>query len=122
MKEFQFISSVKIADDVSKKYPNYTINRFTPKTLAKRLISSNSEKQSLKNFGFEYKTVPILRVNKLFVLQKIAIANNDIETLAVYFDKKSAQEYLTQTYRDSLEYRVKLTQIELFNQEVYLVK
>jgi len=86
------------------------------------LISSNSEKQSLKNFGFEYKTVPILRVNKLFVLQKIAIANNDIETLAVYFDKKSAQEYLTQTYRDSLEYRVKLTQIELFNQEVYLVK
>ena len=119
MKEFQFISKVKIANDVSKKYPNYKINCFTPKTLAKRFVSGNSEKQSLRNFGFEYKTVPLSHIDKLFVVQKIATLNHNIETLAIYFDKKSAQEYLTQTHIDPLEDILKLTEIELFNKEVY---
>ena len=62
MKEFTFITTVKIAKDVAKLYPNYKINCFTPKSLAKRFASGNSEKNSLKEFGFEYKTKEIKNV------------------------------------------------------------
>ena len=59
MKEFIFITTVKIAKNVAELYPNYKINCFTPKSLAKRFASGNSEKNSLKDFGFEYKTKEI---------------------------------------------------------------
>ena len=62
MKEFTFITTVKIAKDVAKLYPNYKINCFTPKSLAKRFASGNSEKNSLKDFGFEYKTKELKNV------------------------------------------------------------
>ena len=52
MKEFTFITTVKIAKNVAELYPNYKINCFTPKSLAKRFASGNSEKNSLKEFGF----------------------------------------------------------------------
>ena len=51
-KEYKFLSTVKVASDVAAKYPNYKINGFTPKTLAKRLISGHSEKGSMRDFGF----------------------------------------------------------------------
>ena len=50
MKEFTFITTVKIAKDVAKLYPNYKINCFTPKSLAKKFTSGNSPKNSLKDF------------------------------------------------------------------------
>ena len=62
MKEFTFITTVKIAKDVAKLYPNYKINCFTPKSLAKRFASENSPKNSLKDFGFEYKTKELKNV------------------------------------------------------------
>ena len=62
MKEFTFITTVKIAKNVAELYPNYYINGFTPKSLAKRFASGNSEKNSLKEFGFEYKTKEIKNV------------------------------------------------------------
>jgi hypothetical protein len=62
MKEFTFITTVKIAKDVAKLYPNYKINCFTPKSLAKRFASGNSPKNSLKDFGFEYKTKELKNV------------------------------------------------------------
>ena len=43
MKEFTFITTVKIAKNVAELYPNYKINCFTPKSLAKRFASGNSE-------------------------------------------------------------------------------
>lgn len=63
-KEFYFISKVTIAKDVAFKYPNYWINKFTPCTLAKRLISGNSERNSMKNYGFEYKTIASKKLKK----------------------------------------------------------
>ncbi|MDK2047212.1 hypothetical protein [Aliarcobacter butzleri] len=62
MKEFTFITTVKIAKDVAKLYPNYKINCFTPKSLAKKFTSGNSPKNSLKDFGFEYKTKELKNV------------------------------------------------------------
>ncbi|MCT7597469.1 hypothetical protein [Aliarcobacter butzleri] len=62
MKEFTFITTVKIAKDVAKLYPNYKINCFNPKSLAKRFASGNSPKNSLKDFGFEYKTKELKNV------------------------------------------------------------
>ncbi|MDX4066079.1 hypothetical protein Q6A91_08615 [Aliarcobacter skirrowii] len=62
MKEFIFITTVKIAKNVAELYPNYKINCFTPKSLAKRFASGNSEKNSLKDFGFEYKTKELKNV------------------------------------------------------------
>ena len=62
MKEFTFITTVKIAKNVAELYPNYKINCFTPKSLAKRFASGNSEKNSLKEFGFEYKTKELKNV------------------------------------------------------------
>ncbi len=38
MKEFTFITTVKIAKNVAELYPNYKINCFTPKSLAKDLL------------------------------------------------------------------------------------
>ena len=49
-KEYKFLSTVKVASDVAAKYPNYKINGLTPKTLAKRLISGNSEKGNFLDF------------------------------------------------------------------------
>jgi hypothetical protein len=63
MKEFTFITTVKISNNVAELYPNYKINCFTPKSLAKRFASGNSEKNSLKDFGFEYKTKEIKNVS-----------------------------------------------------------
>ena len=48
MKEFTFITTVKIAKNVAQLYPNYYINDFKPKSLAKRFTSGNSPKDSLK--------------------------------------------------------------------------
>jgi hypothetical protein len=62
MKEFTFITTVKIAKNIAELYPNYYINGFTPKSLAKRFASDNSEKNSLKEFGFEYKTKELKNV------------------------------------------------------------
>ena len=63
MKEFTFITTVKIAKNVAQLYPNYYINDFKPKSLAKRFASGNSPKNSLKDFGFEYKTKEIKNVS-----------------------------------------------------------
>ena len=46
MKEFTFITTVKIAKNIAELYPNYKINCFTPKSLAKRFASGNSPKNS----------------------------------------------------------------------------
>ena len=62
MKEFTFITTVKIAKNVAELYPNYKINCFTPKSLAKRFASGNSPKNSLKDFRFEYKTKELKNV------------------------------------------------------------
>ena len=62
MKEFTFITTVKIAKNAVELYPNYKINCFTPKSLAKRFASGNSEKNSLKDFGFKYKTKELKNV------------------------------------------------------------
>ena len=62
MKEFTFITTVKIAKNAAELYPNYKINCFNPKSLAKRFASGNSEKNSLKEFGFEYKTKELKNV------------------------------------------------------------
>ena len=62
MKEFTFITTVKIAKNIAELYPNYKINFFTPKSLAKRFACGNSAKNSLKEFGFEYKTKEIKNV------------------------------------------------------------
>ena len=62
MKEFTFITTVKIAKNIAELYPNYKINCFTPKSLAKRFDSGNSKKNSLKEFGFEYKTKELKNV------------------------------------------------------------
>ncbi|MCT7506521.1 hypothetical protein N5T62_10565 [Aliarcobacter cryaerophilus] len=62
MKEFTFITTVKIAKNVAQLYPNYYINDFKPKSLAKRFTSGNSPKNSLKDFGFEYKTKELKNV------------------------------------------------------------
>jgi len=91
MKEFRFISIVKIADDVESKYPNYHINGFTPKKLAKRLISGNSDKKSKENFGFEYKTTPTKPVKTLFVVQEVGDTKKN---LIVTLDKQIAEDYL----------------------------
>lgn len=42
-KEYKFLFNVKVANDVSIKYPNYKINGFAPKILAKRLTLCNSK-------------------------------------------------------------------------------
>ena len=62
MKEFTFITTVKIAKNVAQLYPNYYINDFKPQSLAKRFTSGNSPKNSLKEFGFEYKTKELKNV------------------------------------------------------------
>ena len=62
MKKFTFITTVRISSNVSKLYPNYYINCFTPKSLAKRFASGNSSKNSLKEFGFEYETKELKNV------------------------------------------------------------
>ncbi len=62
MKEFIFITTVKIAKNVAELYPNYKINCFTPKSLAKRFASGNSEKNSLKDYGFKQKTKELKNV------------------------------------------------------------
>ncbi|PRM88647.1 hypothetical protein [Aliarcobacter cryaerophilus] len=62
MKEYKFITTVRIANNVAKLYPNYNINCFTPKLLAKRFASGNSQRNSLREFGFEYETKEIKNV------------------------------------------------------------
>ena len=41
MKEFTFITTVKIAKNVAELYPNYYINGFTPKSVKKILDDLN---------------------------------------------------------------------------------
>ena len=62
MKEFTFITTVKIAKNAAELYPNYKINCFNPKSLAKRFASKKKKKNSLKEFGFEYKTKELKNV------------------------------------------------------------
>lgn len=90
-KEFTFVSKVIITEDVKTKYPNYAINGFTPKSLAKRFVSGNSEKRTKENFGFEYKTTPIKPIKKLYVVQEIG---EGIKNLTVTVDRKIAEDYL----------------------------
>ena len=96
-KEYKFLSTVKIANDVATKYPNYKINGFTPKTLAKRLISDNSEKGSMRDFGFEYKIIPLNPIQKLFVVQEVVVFGDEVRNITVLFDKRIAEDY-TLTY------------------------
>jgi len=90
-KQFTFLSTVVIADDVENKYPNYHINGFTPKKLAKRLISGNSDKKTKENFGFEYKTTPTKPLKTLFVVQEIG---NTIKNITVTQDKQTAEDFI----------------------------
>ena len=90
-KEFTFVSKVIITDEAKYKYPNYAINGFTPKSLAKRFVSGNSEKGSKENFGFEYKTTPTKPLKKLYVVQEIG---DSIKNLTVTLDKQVAEDYL----------------------------
>lgn len=99
IKEFVFVSTVKIAQDVNIKYPNYEINSFTPKTLAKRLISGNSEKESIRDFGFSYKTTP-LPSNKLFIVQEISTSNNEIKNSLIFLDRTAANAYALSIYKN----------------------
>ena len=84
-KEYKFLSTVKVASDVAGKYPIYIINVFTPKTLAKRLISGNSEKGNMRDFGFEYKTIPLNPIQKLFVVQEVVVFGDEVRTITVLF-------------------------------------
>lgn len=146
MKEFKFISTVRIADDVSKKYPNYEINGFTPRTLAKRLVSGNSKRSTLNDFGFQYTTNSAVSVKKLFLIQKVIIFGDEIENIEVFFDKKFADEYalvyskklykgvfcfddcksfeeinnLAIENQDKLEYMIKVSEIDISYKELYL--
>ena len=90
-KKFTFLSTVVIADDVSTKYRNYDINGFTPKTLAKRFVPSKSEKGSLKEFGFEYKSKSAKAIKTLFVVQEVG---DTIKNITVTLDKQIAEDYL----------------------------
>ncbi|MDD2697479.1 MAG: hypothetical protein PHF17_01625 [Arcobacteraceae bacterium] len=90
-KEFRFVSIVRITDEAKYKYPNYAINGFTPKSLAKRLISGNSEKGTKENFGFEYKTIQTKPLKKLYVVQEVG---ESIKNLTVTLDKQIAEDYL----------------------------
>ena len=99
IKEFVFVSTVKIAQDVNIKYPNYEINSFTPKTLAKRLISGNSEKESIRDFGFSYKTT-LLPSNKLFIVQEISTSNNEIKNSLIFLDRTAANAYALSIYKN----------------------
>jgi len=99
IKEFVFISTVKIAQDVNIKYPNYKINSFTPKTLAKRLISGNSQKESMRDFGFSYKTTH-LPSNKLFIVQEISTSNNEIKNSLIFLDRTAANAYALSIYKN----------------------
>lgn len=93
IKEFVFVSIVKIAQDVHLKYQNYKINSFTPKTLARRLVSGNSQKESMRDFGFSYRTTP-LPSNKLFIVQEVSAAsNNEIKNSLIFLDKAAAEVY-----------------------------
>lgn len=89
-KEFTFVSKVIITDEAKDKYPNYAINGFTPKSLAKRFVSGNSEKRTKENFGFEYKTIPTKPIKKLYVVQEVG---ESIKNLTVTLDRKIAEEY-----------------------------
>ena len=151
-KEYKFLSTVKVANDVDTKYPNYKINGFTPKTLAKRLISGHSEKGSMRDFGFEYKTIPLNPIQKLFVVQEVVVFGDEVRNITVLFDKRIAEEY-TLTYskkvykgvcnsrgeeihfdkctsyddiyelalanQDSLEFMVKLNELDITSKELY---
>ena len=151
-KEYKFLSTVKVANDVATKYPNYKINGFTPKTLAKRLISGNSEKGNMRDFGFEYKTIPLNPIQKLFVVQEVVVFGDEVRNITVLFDKRIAEEY-TLTYskkvykgvcnsrgeeihfnkctsyreiyelalanQDSLEFMVKLNELDIASKELY---
>ena len=90
-KEFTFVSKVIITDEAKDKYPNYAINGFTPKSLAKRFVSGNSEKGSKENFGFEYKTTPTKPLKKLYIVQEVG---DNIKNLTVTLDKQTAEDYL----------------------------
>jgi hypothetical protein len=91
-KEFRFVSIVRITDEAKDKYPNYAINNFTPKSLAKRFVSGNSEKGSKENFGFEYKTIPTKPIKKLYVVQEVG---DSIKNLTVTLDKQTAEDFLS---------------------------
>lgn len=93
IKEFVFISTVKIAQDVHLKYPNYKINSFTPKTLAKRLVSDNSESGSMRDFGFSYKTTPLSSSSKLFIVQEVSTSSNEIKNSIIFLDRTAANAY-----------------------------
>lgn len=113
-KEFRFVSIVRITDEAKYKYPNYAINGFTPKSLAKRFVSGNSEKGTKENFGFEYKTTQTKPLKKLFVVQEIG---DSIKNLTVTLDKQIAEEYLL-SYQ-FLNNAIILNELDISSVEVY---
>ncbi|AXH16359.1 hypothetical protein CP985_03170 [Malaciobacter mytili LMG 24559] len=106
-KEFYFISKVTIAKDVAFKYPNYWINKFTPCTLAKRLISGNSERNSMKNYGFEYKTIASKKLKKIYLIQEVQINGANVKNINIAYDKEfaysMAYQYCKQYYKKELK-------------------
>ncbi|MDX9742248.1 MAG: hypothetical protein RBT59_00335 [Arcobacteraceae bacterium] len=118
MKEFKFVSTVQIADDVESKYPNYHINGFTPKKLAKRLISGNSDKKSKENFGFEYKTTSIKPLKTLFVVQEIGAVDNTIQNINMTLDKKTAEDFILSHQKSSQTVLV-VNELDLSSMELY---
>ncbi len=117
-KQFTFLSTVVIADDVSTKYRNYDINGFTPKTLAKRFVPSKSEKGSLKKFGFEYNTTPIKALKTLFVVQEIEAVANTIKNITVALDKQTAEDFIL-SYQSSQEATMVVNELDCSSMGLY---
>ncbi len=115
-KQFTFLSTVVIEDDVESKYPNYHINGFTPKKLAKRLISGNSDRGTKENFGFESKTTPIKELKTLFVVQEIG--NNTIKNITVALDKQTAEDFIL-SYQPSQEATMVINELDCSSMGLY---
>ena len=117
-KKFTFLSTVVIADDVSTKYRNYDINGFTPKTLAKRFVPSKSEKGSLKEFGFEYKSKSAKAIKTLFVVQEIGAVGNTIKNITVALDKQTAEDFIL-SYQPSQEATMVVNELNCASMGLY---
>jgi hypothetical protein len=118
-KEFRFIATVRIADDIALKYPNYWINGFTHKSLAKRLISGNSEKNSMEDFGYKYETVQTRKVKKLFVVQEIGAVEDKVKNIAIFQDKQTADGFLFSHQVLSETVRLVVNELDISAMELY---
>ena len=118
-REFKFIATVRIADDIALKYPNYWINGFTHKSLAKRLISGNSEKNSMEYYGYKYDTAQTRKVKKLFVVQEIGAVEDKVKNIAIFQDKQTADKFLFSHQTSSEFVKMVVNELDISAMELY---